>query len=192
MFAVRGVSKNFEKSDGKLFPALQEIDLDIRAGELVSIIGPSGCGKTTLLNLIAGFIKPTSGSVMKQGVEVAGPGPDRTMMFQDYALFPWLTIQAISPLDWARRNFRRPRGTTVFVTSSRWLVWMDLPMPIRLNCRAGCDGELSIARALVPDPDVVLMDEPFAALNSLTRDKLQEELLAIWSRSRKTFSSDHS
>jgi NitT/TauT family transport system ATP-binding protein len=110
MFAVRGVSKDFEKSDGKLFPALQEINLDIRAGELVSIIGPSGCGKTTLLNLIAGFIKPTSGSVLKEGVEIAGPGPDRTMMFQDYALFPWLTIAGNIAFGLGAQKLRSRKG----------------------------------------------------------------------------------
>jgi NitT/TauT family transport system ATP-binding protein len=187
MFAVRGVSKDFEKSDGKLFPALQEINLDIRAGELVSIIGPSGCGKTTLLNLIAGFIKPTSGSVLKEGVEIAGPGPDRTMMFQDYALFPWLTIAGNIAFGLgAQKLSKAERDDRVrhFIS----LVGLDgfaNAYPSQLS--GGMRQRVSIARALVPDPDVVLMDEPFAALDSLTRDKLQEELLAIWSRSRKTF-----
>ncbi|MFQ3453219.1 ABC transporter ATP-binding protein [Bradyrhizobium sp. UFLA01-814] len=187
MFSVRGVSKHFEKRDGKPLSALQEIDLDIRAGEFLSIIGPSGCGKTTLLNLVAGFIKPTTGVVLKQGVEVRGPGPDRTMMFQDYALFPWLTVADNIAFGLGAQRLRREeRDARVnHFISLVGLDGFDTAYPSQLS--GGMRQRVSIARALAPDPDVVLMDEPFAALDSLTRDRLQEELLAIWSRARKTF-----
>ncbi|KWV55251.1 hypothetical protein AS156_06090 [Bradyrhizobium macuxiense] len=187
MFSVRGVSKHFENRDRKPFSALQEIDLDIQAGEFLSIIGPSGCGKTTLLNLVAGFIKPTTGVVLKEGVEISGPGPDRTMMFQDYALFPWLTVADNIAFGLGAQKLRRKeRDARVnHFISLVGLDGFDKAYPAQLS--GGMRQRVSIARALAPDPDVVLMDEPFAALDSLTRDRLQEELLAIWSRTRKTF-----
>lgn len=187
MFSVNGVSKQFEAAGGKYFPALQKVDLDIRPGEFLSIIGPSGCGKTTLLNLIGGFVKPTTGVVSKDGVEIAGPGPDRTMMFQDYALFPWLSVADNIAFG------LRAKGVTKAERSERVRHFISLvgldgfanAYPSQLS--GGMRQRVSIARALAPDPDVVLMDEPFGALDSFTRDKLQEELLAIWSQARKTF-----
>lgn len=186
MFVVQGVSKVFEER-GQHLPVLQRVDLDIRPGEFLTIIGPSGCGKTTLLNLLGGFIRPTTGSILKDGQEVTGPGPDRTMVFQDYALFPWLTVADNVAFG------LRARGDAKTVLRQRVQHFLDLvglvdfadAYPPQLS--GGMRQRISIARALAPDPDVVLMDEPFAALDSITRDKLQEELLAIWNASRKTF-----
>jgi len=187
MFALHGVSKSFEgRGQGRL-PVLQHIDLDIRPGEFLTIIGPSGCGKTTLLNLIGGFLRPTTGSISKDGDEITGPGPDRTMVFQDYALFPWLTVadniafglraKGVAKAELVRRvqHFLNLVGLSGF---------SDVYPP---QLSGGMRQRVSIARALAPDPDVVLMDEPFAALDSITRDRLQEELLAIWSQSQRTF-----
>ncbi|MCC8953582.1 ABC transporter ATP-binding protein [Bradyrhizobium sp. Pear77] len=187
MFALQSICKHFEKRGGKPFPALQEVNLEIGAGEFLSIIGPSGCGKTTLLNLIAGFIEPTSGRVLKKGAEIVGPGPDRTMMFQDYALFPWLTVaDNIAFGLGAQRLSASERDARVrHFISLVGLDGFEKAYPSQLS--GGMRQRVSIARALAPDPDVVLMDEPFAALDSLTRDRLQEELLAIWSRAQKTF-----
>lgn len=168
-------------------PALENIDLEIQAGEFVSIVGPSGCGKTTLLNLLGGFIKPTTGTVLKHGRAIEGPGADRTMMFQSYALFPWLTVRDNIAFGLAAK------GLTKAERHVRAEYFIDLvglsgfagAYPSQLS--GGMQQRVSIARALAPEPDAVLMDEPFAALDSLTRDKLQEELLRIWSRSHTTF-----
>jgi NitT/TauT family transport system ATP-binding protein len=187
MFVLQGVSKVFEGSGQSRLAALQPLDLDIRPGEFLTIIGPSGCGKTTLLNLLGGFVRPTTGSVLKGGKEVTGPGPDRTMVFQDYALFPWLTVADNVAFG------LRAKGVAKVERERRIQVLLDLvglsvfanAYPPQLS--GGMRQRVSIARALAPDPDVVLMDEPFAALDSLTRDRLQEELLSIWGRSRQTF-----
>lgn len=187
MFVVRDVSKVFERSGHPPLTVLEHIELDIRPGEFLTIIGPSGCGKTTLLNLLGGFVRPTAGLALKDGIEIAGPGPDRTMVFQDYALFPWLTVadnvafglraKRVAKAELNRRvlHFLNLVGLSGFADA----------YPSQLS--GGMRQRVSIARALAPDPDVVLMDEPFAALDSLTRDRLQEELLSIWSKSRKTF-----
>jgi len=187
MFLVRGVSKVFERSGHPPLTVLQHIELDIRPGEFLTIIGPSGCGKTTLLNLLGGFERPTTGTALKEGSEIAGPGPDRTMVFQDYALFPWLNVADNVAFG------LRAKGGAKDEIGRRVAHFLELvglsgfanAYPSQLS--GGMRQRVSIARALAPDPDVVLMDEPFAALDSLTRDKLQEELLSIWSQSRKTF-----
>ncbi|MDI4234021.1 ABC transporter ATP-binding protein [Bradyrhizobium sp. Arg237L] len=187
MFVVRGVSKVFEGSGRAPLTVLQHIELDIRPGEFLTIIGPSGCGKTTLMNLLGGFVRPTTGSVLKDGAEIAEPGPDRTMVFQDYALFPWLTVADNVAFGLRAKGVGRPeldRRVSHFLNLVGLSGFADA-YPSQLS--GGMRQRVSIARALAPDPDVVLMDEPFAALDSLTRDKLQEELLAIWSKSRKTF-----
>ncbi len=167
--------------------ALSRVSLDVGEGEFLSIIGPSGCGKTTLLNMIAGFVTPSTGVVRRGAVAIAGPGPDRTMMFQDYALFPWLTVADNIAFGLRAKGLsRRERETAVarFVDLARLKGFEDR-LPHELS--GGMRQRVSVARALAPDPDIVLMDEPFAALDSLTRDALQEELLAIWERSGKTF-----
>jgi NitT/TauT family transport system ATP-binding protein len=187
MFVLRDVSRSFEgRGQGRL-PVLQHIDLDIRPGEFLSIIGPSGCGKTTLLNLIGGFLRSTSGSISKDGVEITGPGPDRTMVFQDYALFPWLTVADNVAFGLRAKGVAKQelgRQVEHFLSLIGLSGFADVYPP---QLSGGMRQRVSIARALAPDPDVVLMDEPFAALDSMTRDRLQEELLAIWSKSQKTF-----
>ena len=187
MFSVQRASKSFATTAGPMLSALQNVDLDIKAGEFISIVGPSGCGKTTLLNLLAGFTQPTSGAVLKHGRPIRGPGPDRTMMFQDYALFPWLTVRdniafglGAKQLSKAARDERADHFIDLVGLSG----FADA-YPSQLS--GGMRQRVSIARALAPEPDAVLMDEPFAALDSLTRDQLQEELLRIWSRCRTTF-----
>jgi NitT/TauT family transport system ATP-binding protein len=187
MFVLNGVSKVFEGRGGDRLPVLQHIDLDIRPGEFLTIIGPSGCGKTTLLNLIGGFLRPTTGSISKDGDEIAGPGPDRTMVFQDYALFPWLTVANNVAFGLRAKGVKKPElGQHVqhFLGLVGLAGFADAYPP---QLSGGMRQRVSIARALAPDPDVVLMDEPFGALDSITRDRLQEELLAIWGKSRKTF-----
>jgi NitT/TauT family transport system ATP-binding protein len=187
MFSLRHVSKSFSTSAGTALSALDNVDLDVQAGEFISLVGPSGCGKTTLLDLIAGFTHPTSGAILKNGASIDGPGPDRTMMFQDYALFPWLTVRANIAFGLAAKRLSKPeRESRVdhFIALVGLSGFADA-YPAQLS--GGMRQRVSIARALAPEPDAVLMDEPFAALDSLTRDKLQEELLRIWSRAKTTF-----
>lgn len=186
MFSLQRVSMSFTANAGETLTALENIDLEIESGEFVSIVGPSGCGKTTFLNLLGGFTKPTAGAVLKNNRVIKAPGPDRTMMFQDYALFPWLTVRENIAFGLAAKGqtaAERSARADHFIALVGLTGFADA-YPAQLS--GGMRQRVSIARALAPEPDAVLMDEPFAALDSLTRDKLQEELLTIWSRRRTT------
>lgn len=187
MFAVRRVTHEFAVSGVASTRALDDVSLDVRPGEFLCIIGPSGCGKTTLLNMMAGFTRPTAGKVRYRGERVCGPGPDRTVMFQDYGLFPWMSVAENIAFGLSGERLSGPdlkARVSRFVDMVR-LTGFEERYPEQLS--GGMRQRVSIARALAPNPDVVLMDEPFAALDSLTRDLLQEELLGIWSGSGKTF-----
>lgn len=178
--SIRGVSQLYLSAGDKLNWALQDVSLDIRAGEFVCAIGPSGCGKTTLLNMIAGFLQPTVGEVLANGHAVTGPGPDRGVVFQEYALFPWLTAR--SNIEFGLKQQGVPR-------SERRLRVDDLLRLTGLSHAAerypfelsgGMRQRVAVARALAAHPGILLMDEPFAAIDALTRATLQEELLRIW------------
>lgn len=160
--------------------ALQNASLDLSTDELVCAIGPSGCGKTTLLNIIAGFTAPTSGSLNIDARPIAGPGPDRGVVFQEYALYPWLT---------ARQNveFGLPlKGISAdgrVALSDRFLKLVGLERAADQHLHelsGGMRQRIAVARALVSEPQLLLMDEPFAALDAMTRQILQTELLRIW------------
>jgi NitT/TauT family transport system ATP-binding protein len=177
---VENVSKLYEASNGAVSWALQNVSLSVAAGEFICAIGPSGCGKTTLLNLIAGFMTPTSGTMTLDGRPIPGPGPDRGVVFQEYALFPWLT---------ARRNIEfglEVRGVPSKERAAASLEFIRLVgleraadlYPYELS--GGMRQRIAVARALVNRPRLLLMDEPFAALDSMTRLTLQMELLRIW------------
>lgn len=177
---VRDVAQLYASAGGDIHWALTGVDLDIAPGEFVCAIGPSGCGKTTLLNMIAGFLRPTLGTVEAQGRPVLSPGPDRGVVFQEYALFPWLT---------ARRNIEfglRELGfdpTGCRERAERLLALTGLShagdrYPFELS--GGMRQRVAVARALATEPQVLLMDEPFAAIDALTRATLQRELLRIW------------
>ena len=182
---IRGVEKTFVLPlTGQPVPALAAIDLEIRAGEFLSILGPSGCGKSTLLNIVAGLEEPTGGSVRIDGRTIAGPGPDRGVLFQDYALFPWKTV-------WHNVEFGPRYGAPslrVQGEERRRLVqrYIDLvgltgseqKYPHQLS--GGMKQRCALARLFVARPDVLLMDEPLAALDAQTRIVLQSELLRIW------------
>jgi NitT/TauT family transport system ATP-binding protein len=165
---------------------LQSVSLRVAAGEFVCLLGPSGSGKSTILNLVAGLAKPTAGHVLRDGAAVTGPGPDRAMVFQDAALFPWLNL---------RNNVEFPLKLQGFAPADRLARSEELLRLVHLWRFAGrYPHELSggmrqrgaIARALATDPAVLLMDEPFAALDAQTREILQGEVERIWSATRKT------
>ena len=166
--------------------ALGNVKLKIPLGQFVCLLGPSGCGKTTLLNLIAGFLTPTDGYVFVNGKVVDGPGPDRGMVFQDYSLFPWLTvlknIEFGPDIAGMRASARRERAMHYLDLVN--LAHIADRYPTELS--GGMKQRVAIARALATGPKVLLMDEPFAALDAMTRSKLQLELIRIHELERPT------
>ncbi|NOK09267.1 ABC transporter ATP-binding protein [Corallococcus exercitus] len=166
--------------------ALKDVNLNVRSGEFVCLLGPSGCGKSTLLYALAGHVAPTGGSVAIDGKPIQGPGPDRLLMFQEAALFPWLTVRGnITFALGARgvpRSERRKRADT-FIQRVRLEGFADT-LPHELS--GGMKMRASLARALAVDPNVLLMDEPFGALDAQTRVHMQELLQSIWLHSGKT------
>jgi NitT/TauT family transport system ATP-binding protein len=179
---IDGVSKAF----GNGVPALAGIDLDVAARELVCLLGPSGCGKSTLLNIVAGFLAPTTGRVLVDGTPVTGPGADRGVVFQEYVLFPWLTVTGNVEfgltLTGAPAEVRRR-------TAARYVEMVGLrahaeKFPVQLS--GGMKQRVAIARALANSPSIILMDEPFGALDAQTREILQDELSKIQRVEHKT------
>lgn len=178
--AVRGIAKRYTSARGEPVEALRPLDLDIRAGEFLSLVGPSGCGKSTLLNIIAGFETATSGDIALDGRPITGPGPERGMVFQEYGLFPWLTVAGNVGFGPASLGVPR-KEVAERVRQHLAMVRLDgfqdrYPHELSGGMRQRC----ALARCIANDPDVMLMDEPLAALDALTRLSLQEELLRIW------------
>src|SRR5258706_4456824 len=183
---IRGLSHRYTDTRGSLISAIDDVSLDIDAGHFMTIVGPSGCGKTTLLNIVAGFIPASQGSVRVDGTPVTEPGPDRGVVFQSFALFDWLTVRqniefgpGMSDSDPRERTQR----------ADKYLALIGLKKfadryPYELS--GGMKQRVAIARALANDPEILLMDEPFAALDAQTRELMQEELLSIWEATKKT------
>ncbi len=177
---VQGVTQVFKTPKGD-YPALSPIDLDIRQGEFVALIGHSGCGKSTLLNLLSGLASPTSGTLSCDGQPIRGPGPQRAMVFQNHALLPWLSCFDNVRLA-VRGVFRSESAASVQRRTEEALAMVGLTeaahkKPAEIS--GGMKQRVGIARALSMQPQVLLMDEPFGALDALTRARLQDELLAI-------------
>jgi NitT/TauT family transport system ATP-binding protein len=166
--------------------ALQGIDLEVRAGDFVCLLGPSGCGKSTLLNAIAGFAPPTAGRILVDGRPVTGPGPDRGMVFQEYALFPWMTVAQNVAFGLQVKGLPRPEIDRQVSALLELLQLQDFADRFPKDLSGGMRQRVAIARVLAIDPPVLLMDEPFGALDALTRRSLQDELLRLWERLKKT------
>ena len=183
--SIAGVQKVFRSDDREVI-ALADINLEIGQGEFICILGPSGCGKSTLLNAIAGFSLPTSGKILVDDVAVTSPGPERAMVFQEYALFPWMTVaENISfGLEIKKLPKDEIRSTVSGLLSQLQLTDFRDRFPKDLS--GGMRQRVAIARALALDSPIMLMDEPFGALDALTRRSLQDELLRIWMEFRKT------
>jgi nitrate/nitrite transport system ATP-binding protein len=185
---IQSVEQTFKTNKG-LFPALRDIHLDIAKGEFVALIGHSGCGKSTLLNLIAGLTTPTAGVLLCANREIAGPGPERAVVFQNHSLLPWLTC-----FDNVHLGIERVFGQTESKAQLKARTDAALDMVGLAHAAQKRPGEISggmkqrvgIARALAMEPKVLLMDEPFGALDALTRAKLQDELLEIVARTHST------
>jgi len=174
------------RAAGRHVLALQDINLEIAEGEFLCLLGPSGCGKSTLLNAVAGFVKPTSGSVSVAGVAVSAPGPDRGMVFQEYALFPWMTVTdnigfGLRVQRKARAEIERRVGELLMM-----LGLADFADRFPKDLSGGMRQRVAIARVLAIDSPILLMDEPFGALDALTRRSLQDQLLEIWAKLGKT------
>jgi len=182
---VQGVSKDYEEGRASV-RALEDISLTVRDREFVALLGPSGCGKSTLLRIIGGLVKPSSGQVISGDREVTGPGPDRGMVFQSYTLFPWLTVQGNIEFGLRERGVpvserARVAGHYIELVGLRGF---EQAFPKTLS--GGMKQRVAIARALANDPEVLLLDEPFGALDTQTRSLMQELLLDIWQQFRKT------
>jgi NitT/TauT family transport system ATP-binding protein len=178
---VHDVSHRFDL-DGKFLPVLSRISLRIAPGELVSLLGPSGCGKSTLLRLVAGLETPTVGSVRADGVDITRPDPSRVVMFQDPTLYPWRTVRANVSLGLEARGLLRSQGHRV--DEALQLVGLShfaTAYPHQLS--GGMAQRVSLARALVNDPKLLLLDEPLGKLDSMTRVTMQKELVSLWQRS---------
>ncbi len=185
--AVRGLRKHFiDISRQEQIVALDGIDLEIGDDEFLTILGPSGCGKTTLLNIIAGFDRATSGDVRLDGEAILKPGPDRGVVFQEYALFPWLTVEQNIEFGLRERRIAKAqrRARVRDQIASVGLSGFERRYPQELS--GGMRQRVAIARALVNDPKILLLDEPFAALDAQTRTLMQQELLRVWSAARRT------
>jgi NitT/TauT family transport system ATP-binding protein len=185
ILTIRGVTKRFAVGDGEL-EALAPIDLTIPKGEFVCMIGASGCGKSTLLRILAGFEEPTTGSVAMYGKAITGPGSDRGMVFQDYALFPWMTVR--ENISFGPRQRKLP-AEEIAKIADEFVRMVGLERfaeryPNQLS--GGMKQRVAIARVLANNAGILLMDEPFGALDALTREQLQNELLQIWKRTGVT------
>ena len=184
LLSVESVTKEFIAQHGKVL-VLDKISLQIKPGEFVCFVGPSGCGKTTLLNLIAGLEQPTQGTIQKNGEKITAPGSDRVVIFQEAALFPWLNV--IQNVEFglvgrmeARKHHEIARALLNLVHLGRF----EKAYIHQLS--GGMKSRVAIARALALNPSVLLMDEPFAALDAQTRDILHEEIEEIWTKTKQT------
>jgi len=183
---ARDVRKAYATGDGE-FEAVHNITLDIAPGRFVILLGPSGCGKSTFLNLVAGFERLSSGTLDVDGRLISGPGPERGVVFQEFVLYPWLTVfgNIRVGLDIQRRISRDERTARVQQLIERvGLIGFENHYPHTLS--GGMKQRVAIARTLATDPEILLMDEPFGALDAQTRGKLQQDLLSLWRGSNKT------
>jgi NitT/TauT family transport system ATP-binding protein len=183
--SVNGVNKIFSSAEREVV-ALKDITLAIPQGQFVCLLGPSGCGKSTLLNTIAGFSLPTSGSITADGKAVTGPGPDRGMVFQEYALFPWMTVEKNIAFGLEIKGLGAEQIQSTVAALLAKLGLSDFRNRYPKDLSGGMRQRVAIARILALDSPILLMDEPFGALDALTRRNLQDELLRIWAELGKT------
>jgi NitT/TauT family transport system ATP-binding protein len=189
MVEIQGVSKSFHKTVKEQtteVKALADVSLSIRENEFVSIIGPSGCGKTTLLKMIDGLIPYDSGKILIDDKQVTAPGPDRAVVFQSFALLPWRNVLANVEFSLELRQLSKEDRTKTARDYLRRVGLADFENHYPHELSGGMQQRAGLARALAVNPSILLMDEPFGAVDAQTRQLLQEELLALWQRERKT------
>ena len=180
-----GVVKRYER-DGKSLPIVEIAEFAVREGEFITVIGPSGCGKSTFLHIVGGFIPPESGSIRVYGKEVSGPGPDRGMMFQEFALFPWKSVAGNIAWGLEAQGWEKQRIEETVNKSLDMIGLADFRNHYPAELSGGMKQRAALARVLAFDPKVLLMDEPFGALDAQTRETMQEEVTRLWERTRKT------
>jgi len=184
---IEGVSRSFAGvKGGQPLQALTPVDLAVEANDFITILGPSGCGKSTLLRIVAGLDRPSTGRVLLDGRGVTRPGPDRGMVFQSYTLFPWLTVAQNIAFGLREKGVaeNERRDTVAAYIDLVGLKGFENHWPKQLS--GGMQQRTAIARALANDPEILLLDEPFGALDNQTRGLMQELLLGIWEREKKT------
>ena len=184
--SIQGVSRVFTSPKGQTTQALTPVDFEVRENDFVTILGPSGCGKSTLLRIVAGLDQPTTGQVLLDGQPVQGPGADRGMVFQSYTLFPWLTIEQNIRFGLRERGMpeHEQKERADYFVAKVGLRGFEQHFPKQLS--GGMQQRTAIARALANDPKILLLDEPFGALDNQTRVLMQELLLGIWESAQKT------
>ena len=180
---AQGITMVF-KRDGKETPVLENVNLEVGEGEFLCLLGPSGCGKSTMLNTIAGFLKPTSGVVTIDGEAVRGPDPRRIFVFQERGVFPWLTVEGNIGFGLFKLSKEEREQRIAYYIKLVGLQGFEKAYPQELS--GGMKQRLEVARALAVNPDMLFLDEPFGALDSITRLIMRGELLRIWEKERKT------
>lgn len=184
--AIRNISMRFDIPGGGAVQALEDVSLDIKQGEIMSVLGPSGCGKTTLLNICAGFLAPTEGVIELNGHEVHGPDAERGMVFQKGALFEWMNVRENVSFG-PRMRGEREKNYGENVDHLLDVVGLqDFKEKAIYELSGGMQQRVALARCLANDPDVILMDEPLGALDALTREKMQSLVLKLWKETGKT------
>ncbi|HLX86324.1 MAG TPA: ABC transporter ATP-binding protein [Terriglobales bacterium] len=184
--ALDGISLSYKTTSGERLLALDNISLEVRAGEFLCIVGPSGCGKSTLLHLIAGLNPQTSGRVLVDGKPVSGPGTDRILIFQELGLFPWLTVGGNVEFGMKMKNVSKAEREEKVQYYLRLVHLSKFRDSYIHQLSGGMRQRVALARALATEPDVLLMDEPFAALDAQTRDLLHDELERLWAETGRT------
>ena len=182
---IENVVKKFNTRKGEVV-ALNGANFDIHENEFVCVVGPSGCGKSTLLNIIGGLEEPTEGRVLVDGQEVTGPGPDRGIVFQQYALFPWLTVLENVKFGLKLQGKSDKEAEEIALKYIKLVELQDFVQSYPKELSGGMKQRVAIARAYAVNPKVLLMDEPFGALDAQTRTQLQSELLETWEKEQKT------
>jgi NitT/TauT family transport system ATP-binding protein len=184
---IRGLRKVYE-AQGRSVEALRDLTFSVEASELVCVVGPSGCGKTTLLRCIAGLLEPTAGEVLLQGDRVAGPPPDLAVVFQEYgrSLFPWMTVRGNVELPLRARRLARDRRDELVTGALAAVGLGDVHGAYPWQLSGGMQQRVAIARAVAYEPHVLLMDEPFAAVDAQTRAELEDLVRAVWRRTGVT------
>ena len=184
--SIENLSMRFDLPNGGAVQALKDVSLDLEAGELLSVLGPSGCGKTTLLNIVAGFLAPTEGRIVMNGHPVTGPAAERGMVFQQGALFEWMSVRDNVGFGPSMKRMPRAEKTRIVDHLLETVGLQDFKDKAVYELSGGMQQRVALARCLANDPDVILMDEPLGALDALTREKMQSLVLKLWKETGKT------
>ena len=184
--SINNISMRFDLPDGGHVQALEDVSINLKSGEIMSILGPSGCGKTTLLNILAGFLAPTTGEIYLGENQIKGPGPDRGMVFQQGALFEWMSVRKNVEFGPRMKNMPEQQRNTIVESLLKVVGLKDFKDKAVYELSGGMQQRVALARCLANDPDVILMDEPLGALDALTREKMQGLILKLWKETGKT------